>query len=60
MPADTIKVTMPLKFGHASGAQVSGSGITLVDLLSIAHEIGTQVASNLPTPGEPNQYIKKQ
>ncbi len=60
IPADTVKVTMPLRYGHAAGAQVSGSGITLVDPLSMAHENGTQIASNLPTPGEPNQYIRKQ
>jgi hypothetical protein len=59
IPADTIKVTIPLKYSHAAGAQVSGSGITLVGPLSMAHEIGTLIASNLPTPGEPNQYIRK-
>jgi hypothetical protein len=59
IPADTVKVTIPLKYSHAAGAQVSGSGITLIDPLSMAHEIGTQIASNLPTPGEPNQYIRK-
>ena len=59
MPADTIKVTVPLKYGHAAGTQVSGSGITFADPLSMAHENGTLIASSLPTPGEPNQYIKK-
>ena len=59
MPADTITVTVPLKYGHAVGAQVSGSGITLASPLTMAHENGTQIASNLPTPGEPNQYIRK-
>jgi hypothetical protein len=59
IPADTIKVTMPLKYGHASGAQVSGSGVTLAGPLSMAHENGTQIASNVPTPGEPNQYMRK-
>ncbi len=29
IPADTIKVTNPLKYGHAAGTQVSGSGINL-------------------------------
>jgi hypothetical protein len=60
VPADTIKVTTSFKYGHASGSQVSGSGITLADPLTMAHENGTQIASNLPTPGEPNQYIRKQ
>jgi len=60
VPADTIKVATSLKYGHAAGSQVSGSGITLVDPLTMAHENGTQIASSLPTPGEPNQYIRKQ
>jgi hypothetical protein len=59
IPADTLKVTMPLKYAHASGSQVSGSGITLVDPLTMAHDNGTQIASSLPTPGEPNQYFRK-
>jgi hypothetical protein len=58
-PTDTITVTMPLKFAHATGAQVSGSGITLTRPLTLAHDNGTQVAGNVPTPGKPNQYIKK-
>lgn len=56
---DSVTVTMPLKYKHAKGVQVSGSGITLAAPLTIAHENGVQVASNLPTPGEPNQYFKK-
>jgi len=59
IPADTVKVTTSLKYGHAAGSQVSGSGITLVGPLTIAHENGTQIASSLPTPGEPNQYFRK-
>jgi len=58
IPADTIKVTASLKYGHAAGSQVSGSGITLVDPLTMAHDNGTQIASSLPTPGEPNQYFR--
>jgi hypothetical protein len=58
-PIDSIAVTMPLKYAHAVGAQVSGSGITLTSPLTIAHDNGTQIASNVPTPGEPNQYIRK-
>jgi hypothetical protein len=60
VPADTIKVATSLKYVHAAGSQVSGSGITLVDPLTMAHENGTQIASSLPTPGEPNKYIRKQ
>jgi len=60
MPADTFKVTTSLKYNHPAGSPVSGSGITLADPLTMAHEAGTQLASSLPTPGEPNQYIRKQ
>jgi len=56
---DSITVTMPLKFAHAAGVQVSGSGITLATPLTRNHDTGTQVAGNLPTPGEPNQYFRK-
>lgn len=59
MPMDTIKVTAALKNAHASGSQVSGSGITLAKPLSFAHERGSQVAGSMPTPGEPNQYTRK-
>jgi hypothetical protein len=58
-PTDTITVAMPLKYVHAVGAQVSGSGITLVTSLTRTHESGTQVTGNVPTPGAPNQYYKK-
>lgn len=58
-PVDTIKVTRPLRYAHATGAQVSGSGITLSSPLTNAHEIGEQLASKLPTPGEPNQYVRR-
>jgi non-reducing end alpha-L-arabinofuranosidase len=58
-PVDSITVTIPLKYAHAGGAQVSGSGITLASPLIKAHDNGTQVASNVPTPGEPNQYTRK-
>ncbi len=54
-PTDSITVTMPLKYAHIVGAQVSGSGITLAAPLTKPHENGTQVASNLPTPGKPNK-----
>ena len=58
-PGDTIKITRPLRYAHATGAQVSGSGITLASPLTKAHENGDQLASNLPTPGEPNQYVRR-
>ncbi len=55
----TITVSAPLKSAHAVGAQVSGSGITLTAALTQAHAGGAQVATNLPTPGAPNQYQRR-
>ena len=39
-PVDSITLTMTLKYGHALGTQVSGSGITLITPLTMAHESG--------------------
>jgi hypothetical protein len=58
-PANSVTITVPLTKAHAVGAQVSGSGITLAAPLIRAHNNGVQLASNIPTPGAPNQYIKK-
>jgi hypothetical protein len=58
-PTESFTVTAPLKYAHSVDALVSGSGITLAKPLSKAHAAGTQVASNIPTPGAPNQYTKK-
>ncbi len=55
-PTDTITVTTPLKYAHRVNVQVSGSGITLSTPLNMAHDNGTQIADNVPTPGEPNQF----
>jgi len=55
----TITVAAPLTLAHAAGAQVSGSGITLTAALTRAHASGAQVASNLPTPGAPNNYYRR-
>jgi hypothetical protein len=55
----TITVTVPLKFAHAVGAQVSGTGITLKGALTKAHAGGTPVAGDVPTPGAPNQYHRR-
>jgi len=54
--APTVITESPLKFAHAAGAQVAGTGITLTTGLSRAHAIGAQIADNLPTPGAPNKY----
>jgi sRNA-binding protein len=55
----TIKIVTPLSKPHDAGAQFSGSGITLASPLTKAHNSGAQIASFLPTPGAPNQYLKK-
>ena len=54
----TITVTAPLKFAHAVGVQVSGSGITFTTALTKAHASGAQVGGTGPTPGAPNQYSR--
>ncbi|HYW34207.1 MAG TPA: arabinofuranosidase catalytic domain-containing protein [Balneolaceae bacterium] len=59
-PVDSIKVASPLTKAHASGALISGSGITFSKPLKKAHDSGVQVTSNVPTPGAPNQYFGKQ
>jgi non-reducing end alpha-L-arabinofuranosidase len=58
-PTDSITVTTPLKYGHSSDALVAGSGITLAAPFSKAHNNGTVVADNVPTPGLPNKYAIK-
>ena len=55
----SINLAAPLSMAHSAEAQVSGSGITLTAALTRAHEAGVEVADNLPTPGAPNQYIRK-
>ncbi len=54
----TITTTAPLRFAHAAGDQVSGSGITLAGALTRAHPDGARVAGSVPTPGAPNQYSR--
>lgn len=49
-----IVVETPLKFAHAAGAQVAGTGITLTSALKRSHEAGTQVNTAVPTPGASN------
>lgn len=58
-PTDSITVTMPLRFAHGADTQVSGSGISLSAPLTKAHDLGEQVTSSIPTPGAPNQYVRK-
>ncbi|MBN2202074.1 lamin tail domain-containing protein, partial [bacterium] len=54
----TITFGAPLAFGHAAGAQVSGSGITLAAPLTRPHDSGAPVANGVPTPGGPNRYYR--
>jgi hypothetical protein len=57
--AATITVTRPLQSAHRAGEPVAGSGITLMSALIKSHSIGATVAGGAPTPGAPNQYVKK-
>lgn len=59
VPLDTIKVTAPLKFTHTVGSQVTGSGISFTAPLTLSHTKGEQLAGSIPTPGKPNEYIRK-
>jgi len=59
VPVDTIKVTTPLAKAHEVGAQIAGSGITLTAPLTKQHDNGMPVATNISTPGGPNQYAVK-
>jgi hypothetical protein len=55
----TITVSAPLKNAHAVSTAVAGTGFTFTKALTKAHGVGTQIASNIPTPGAPNQYVKQ-
>ena len=54
----TITLTARLAMAHPAGAQVSGSGITLTTALKRAHAVGAPVATNVPTPGAGNKYVR--
>ena len=54
-----ISLAAPLKFAHAAGVQISGTGITLSTALSKDHAHGAQIATDFPTPGSPNRYSAK-
>lgn len=55
-PSTFVSLSKPITKEHQVGEQVSGSGITLATPLKRAHKNGDQVASNVPTPGAPNQF----
>ena len=52
----TIAVSAPLTHAHAAGAEVSGTGITLIAPLTRSHAREAQVTGSISTPGAPNQY----
>ncbi len=58
-PGASVTVSAPLKFAHAAGVQVAGSGITLTGALTKTHDTGAPVAGSVPTPGAPNQYRRR-
>jgi len=55
-PTIFLTTRSPLENRHGPGEQVSGSGITFSAPLASAHESGTYIISDAPTPGAPNQY----
>ena len=55
----TITVAAPLTIAHAVDAQVAGTGITLITPLTRAHDRGALVAGSVPTPGAPNQFVRR-
>jgi hypothetical protein len=52
----TVTISTPLARAHEAGAQIAGTGITVMGALAKPHENGAPVASDLPTPGAPNRY----
>lgn len=55
----TITVAAPLKFAHAAGAQISGTGVSLEAPLAREHASEAQVAGSASTPGAPNHYYRR-
>ncbi|HYQ58837.1 MAG TPA: arabinofuranosidase catalytic domain-containing protein [Draconibacterium sp.] len=55
-PSIYLTVASPLTKAHKVSDEVSGSGVTFTAPLAMAHENGTPVSSNIPTPGAPNQF----
>lgn len=52
----SISVSGPLSQAHASGTQVSGTGITLAAALTHEHAESAPVTGSPATPGAPNHY----
>jgi hypothetical protein len=52
----SITVSKALRYAHALGDQVSGSGLILSTGLLKTHREGVQVSSGLPTPGKANRF----
>ncbi|MCU1321498.1 MAG: hypothetical protein JWM43_1147 [Acidobacteriaceae bacterium] len=52
----TITVAAPLGRAHTTGAQISGSGISITTPLTQTHSDGSHIFNSVPTPGTPNQY----
>lgn len=52
----SVTITKALSKKHIKEEQISGTGISFSTPLKNAHEKGSNIASNIPTPGRPNQY----
>lgn len=55
---NTITVAAPLTHAHATGTELSGTGITLTTALTREHRREAPVTGNLSTPGAPNNYFR--
>ena len=53
-----IVLAAPMRYPHAVGTQVAGTGITLASALVRSHAAGSQVANATPTPGAANQFAQ--
>ena len=55
----TMTLASPLASAHAAGSVIAGTGLTLTVPLARAHGAGAPVATDAPTPGAPNKYIRR-
>jgi hypothetical protein len=54
-----LVLASPLTHAYPAGAQVAGTGITLITALTRAHASGAQVYTSTPTPGAPNRFERE-
>lgn len=54
--SNRLTLSAPLTHTYLSGAEIFGSGLTLVTPLAESHPAGSQIVTDLPTPGAPNRF----